>query len=103
MKKIIAGLGLFASTSQLALAQCYLNGEEIPCSEMPGWFWGFMIGMPILGILFFIFWLVMLIDAIKNQKENKLMWILLIVLLNVLGAIIYYFVEKRKRKKTATI
>ena len=41
----------------------------------------------------------MLIDAIKHQKDNKTLWIVVIVFVNTLGAIIYYFVEKKPRDK----
>lgn len=51
----------------------------------------------VAGIFFFLFWLWMLIDAIKYQKEDKLMWVALVVYLNVIGAIIYYFIAKNKR------
>ncbi len=50
-----------------------------------------------IGIFVFVFWLKMLIDAIKNEKEDKTMWVLLIIFLHVLGALIYYFVKKRHR------
>jgi 4-amino-4-deoxy-L-arabinose transferase-like glycosyltransferase len=52
-----------------------------------------------LGILGVIFWIFMLIDAVKKKYKNendKIIWILVIVLVGVLGAIIYYFVEKDK-------
>ena len=52
-----------------------------------------------LCILFFVFWLMMLIDAIKNApKDMKLVWIIVIIFTNIIGAIVYYFVEKRKKK-----
>jgi hypothetical protein len=41
----------------------------------------------------------MLIDVIKHQKENKALWIIVIVFVNSLGAVIYYFVAKRPRDK----
>jgi hypothetical protein len=102
MKKIIeklsAGLALLLISAQPAFAAtCTLNGKEIPCDQMPKWFWAIPIVMGVLGIFFFIFWLRMLLDAIRNQTENKTMWVLLIIFLNALGAIIYYFAEKRKR------
>jgi uncharacterized BrkB/YihY/UPF0761 family membrane protein len=104
MKKILTALTVTLSTflagTQLALAQatCSLNGKEIPCSEMPQWFWTIIMVMPLVAIAGFIFWLLMLIDAIQNQEENKVMWIILLIFLNFLGAIIYYFSAKRNRK-----
>ena len=46
-----------------------------------------------------IFWVKMIIDAAKRQfpKENdKVVWILVIVLASFIGALIYYFVVKKK-------
>ena len=47
-----------------------------------------------LGLLTFVFWIWMLIDAIKNEglKEGeKTAWVLVIVLTHLLGAIVYFF------------
>jgi hypothetical protein len=81
-----------------ASAACYLNGAEIPCGEMPTWIFPIFGGIALLGLFFLVFWVAMLVDAIKYQENNKMMWVLLIVFLGVLGAILYYFMEKRKRK-----
>ena len=101
MKKILAGLSFFLATSQVVLAQtvCKVNGEVVPCPELPGWLGIVFAAIPLLALFFFVFWIWMLIDAIKNQKDNKLMWVLLIIFLNALGAIIYYFSQKRTRAK----
>lgn len=46
-----------------------------------------------------VFWIWMIVDcANRKMKENdKIVWILIIVLIGILGAIIYYFVIKRKK------
>lgn len=49
-------------------------------------------------LLFQVFWIWMLIDAIMNQEEDKIMWVLLIAFLNLLGAILYFFMARGKRK-----
>ncbi len=52
----------------------------------------------ILGI---VLWFLMLIDAVKRKFKNdndKVIWIILIALLGIIGAIIYYFVIKRPNK-----
>ncbi len=46
-----------------------------------------------------VFWIWMLIDAIKNQKEDKVLWILLIFSLVSFGAAIYFLVARKGRKK----
>lgn len=57
----------------------------------------FLYGGPIL-LLFTIFWLWMLIDCIRRDFGDKTLWIILLVFLNILGAILYYFFVKRKNK-----
>ncbi|MEK6875633.1 MAG: PLDc N-terminal domain-containing protein [Nanoarchaeota archaeon] len=55
----------------------------------------------ILAIVAFIFWVLMLIDAIKRNfkgDNDKLLWILVIIFAGVIGAIIYYFMVKKKGK-----
>jgi hypothetical protein len=53
----------------------------------------------IIGIiLLFIFWIFMIVDVAKRdfKKENdKIVWILVVVLASYIGAIIYYFVIKK--------
>ena len=60
-------------------------------------FWLIIIAVFVIAI---IFWIRMLIDSInrKYKSENdKIVWVLVIVLLGLLGAIIYYFVVKTKK------
>ncbi|MBU0761228.1 MAG: PLD nuclease N-terminal domain-containing protein [Nanoarchaeota archaeon] len=55
-----------------------------------------------LAILVFIFWIWMLVDCAKRNFKNdndKIIWILVIVLAGIIGAIIYYFVVKHEDKK----
>jgi len=52
----------------------------------------------ILAVL--VFWVFMLVDCIKRNFETeneKILWILILVLTHWIGAIIYYFMVKRKR------
>jgi peptidoglycan/LPS O-acetylase OafA/YrhL len=42
----------------------------------------------------------MLVDALKNSsKDMKLIWAIVIIFTQIIGALIYYFVEKRPRNK----
>jgi len=55
-----------------------------------------------LGIFFLVFWILMLVDCVKRKfKEDseKIIWVLVIVLTGIIGALIYYFVVKVKDKK----
>jgi hypothetical protein len=112
MKKIFKLLSLsgfmvlaFLMLSQVALAQgtCELNGKEIPCEELGQQLGGFLgagigivIALIIVGIASTIFWIMMLIHAATHEVENKAMWIIVLVFTGIIGALIYYFVVKRK-------
>lgn len=66
----------------------------------------FIIAIVALIVAFVVlataFWIWMIIDCAKRdfRKDNdKIVWILVIVLLQLLGAIIYFFVVKNSKKK----
>lgn len=53
----------------------------------------------LLGIGCIIFWFWMLIDCIKRdfiKPDDKVIWVLLIIFIQIIGAIIYYFMVRRK-------
>jgi len=59
-----------------------------------------LVLLPILLALF-AFWIWMLISAIQNKgltEGETIAWVLVIALLHLLGAIIYFFVGHPKRK-----
>ena len=60
------------------------------------WF-GILFLVIILGLV--IFWMWMLVDLLQRKKfEDKLVWVMVLIFLNVLGAILYYsLVYARKR------
>lgn len=45
------------------------------------------------------FWISMLIDCINRDFNDKLLWVLIILFGNLLGAILYYFCVKNKITK----
>jgi hypothetical protein len=53
----------------------------------------------LLGFLLTVFWIWMLIDALKNEPTTgeKLLWFLVIFLLHFIGALIYYVFRKSRR------
>lgn len=70
-----------------------------------GWMLGFglvfMLLFGIIGILGFMFWIWMIVDCATRDFRNdmnKVVWILIILFLNVLGAVIYYFSIKSKSR-----
>ncbi len=67
------------------------------------WMMGF--GMTVMVLIFAlllavgIFWLWMLVDLLQRRKfEDKLVWVLVLIFLNILGAILYYFLVYSKRR-----
>ncbi len=59
----------------------------------------------ILILVGFVFWIWMLIDCLKrdfDKPNDKIVWVLIIIFLQIIGMIIYYFMVKRKGKKEAT-
>jgi hypothetical protein len=68
---------------------------------------GTVIGLIVISILLavaivvlaVIFWIMMLIDAIKHKykdSNDKVVWVLVIIFTGIIGALIYYFVVKHK-------
>ena len=57
-----------------------------------------------LCLLSFVFWIWMLIHAIKNDglsDTEKLIWVVVIVFTHFIGALIYMFVGRPKRRISA--
>ena len=55
-----------------------------------------------IGIFSIVFWIAMLIDSVQRKfkkSDERIVWVIVIVLTGVIGALIYYFVVKRKAKK----
>jgi hypothetical protein len=44
----------------------------------------------LLSIVWFILWIVALVDCIKGNSPNKVVWIIVIILLPFLGSILYF-------------
>lgn len=56
-----------------------------------------MLFAVLIGLAVFGFWLWMLIDCLVRQEEDKLVWLLVIFFLSFVGALVYYFVARKKR------
>jgi hypothetical protein len=59
-------------------------------------FIGAGIVLTIIALLLIAFWVWMLVHAIKHDIEYKPIWILVLGIMGILGAIIYYFAVKRQ-------
>ncbi|HWD93433.1 MAG TPA: PLD nuclease N-terminal domain-containing protein [Verrucomicrobiae bacterium] len=72
----------------------------------------FLGGFEILLVLFFLplglistaLWIWMLVDAARNRgldQTERVVWIIVVALLHLLGAVIYFFFGRPKRKLAA--
>ena len=62
--------------------------------------WVIGIVMLLTGLAAFVFWIMMIIDVAKRKfkkPNDKIVWVLVVVLAGVIGATVYYFVVKRKK------
>jgi Phospholipase_D-nuclease N-terminal len=54
----------------------------------------------ILGLLALAFWIWAIIDVVTNEpphEPNKIVWVLVVILLQALGALIYFIVRRPER------
>ncbi len=75
-----------------------INGAEVSDKAamwVGGGFIAVFIFAAIIGLLCTIFWIWMLVHSITKPIENKAIWILILLVTQVLGAIVYYFAVKR--------
>ncbi|MDP3901429.1 MAG: PLDc N-terminal domain-containing protein [bacterium] len=98
-KQFLISLTTLASlTSGIALAAtCTKNGIEIPCEELKWALW-LILPMGIIALAVFVFWAWMLVHAIIKPIANKPLWIIVLLIGNLIGAIAYYFAVKRAMK-----
>jgi hypothetical protein len=59
-----------------------------------------LIALIVAGVAF---WLVMLIDCLQNESEHKLVWVVVLLLLHLLGAFLYWGMRKRPRAQTRSL
>jgi len=53
-------------------------------------------------LISFVIWIIMLIDVIRRDFPNpndKVLWLIVVILGGIIDAIVYYFVIKRKANK----
>lgn len=68
------------------------------------WFW-LCASVPWFFLAASVFWIWMLLDAIKHcpGRENlKLVWVLVILLTNILGAVLYAIVQRPRNPPAST-
>lgn len=102
---------LVFSTLALARMMDWDDGFGVGNFGMMNSWWPFWMGLGVFGIfvgvlwvLAFVFWVWMLVDAIVRRFDDnieKLIWVVVIVFLNIIGALIYYFIIKAKDRSSA--
>jgi len=53
----------------------------------------------LIGLVATIFWIWMLIDAITSKTldgTEKIIWVIVVLFLHVLGALLYFFIARKK-------
>jgi hypothetical protein len=66
----------------------------------PAVFGGLFCAFVIIGLALTAFWIWMLVDCISNEPStgnDKVIWVLVIVLAGWIGALIYFVVRRPKR------
>lgn len=53
----------------------------------------------VIGAIVFWFW--MLVDALKKKHfEDKLVWVLVLIFLNIVGALLYYIIVYKEKRRS---
>ena len=81
--------------------ELYIGDADI--SKIIGFWLGFIWIFFFCRLLWFIFWIRMVVDAAKYQKNDRVWWILVLLFFNFLWALIYLFAAKIGRKKEDTL
>ena len=53
----------------------------------------------ILGLVTTVFWIWMIVDCVVSPQltgTDKIVWLLVIIFLHIIGALIYYFVGRKR-------
>jgi len=48
----------------------------------------------LLSILWFVLWIAAMVDCLRSNVPNKIVWILVIILLPFIGSILYFLIGK---------
>ena len=50
----------------------------------------------LLSLVWFILWIIALVDCLKSNNSNKIVWVLVIILLPFLGSILYFLMGRSR-------
>jgi len=73
----------------------YMNWMDFDNFFFPGFFISGVIGALLLA-----FWVWMLIDCLRRdfKGNEKIVWVLVIIFAKIIGALVYFFVVKNRKK-----
>jgi heme/copper-type cytochrome/quinol oxidase subunit 2 len=112
--KIITLIMGFILLTTLAITSC--SSEEAAVAAggtaalgLAGVMICFLVVFFLVGIFLFVVWILMLIDCAKRDNSDfpnagestKTMWLLIVILASGVGAIIYYFMVRKKMPRKA--
>lgn len=49
----------------------------------------------LIAILWFVLWVVAIVDCARSSNPNKIVWIIVIILLPILGSLLYFLFGRR--------
>ncbi len=93
-------LKLAQATADVASIEMGLNSVQTSSFNI------MMFAVPFLFMIaILVFWIIALIGAAgrKDLKENRWLWIILLIFVGYIGVVIYFFVENRKKMGWASI
>jgi hypothetical protein len=66
-------------------------------------FFGLACVFWIIGLLATVFWVWMLVDVLMSSltTQEKILWALVIILTNIIGALIYFFLVRQRRPRAS--
>jgi len=112
--KIITLIMGFILLATLAITSC--SSEEAAIAAvgttalgLAGIWICFFVVLGLAYIFLFVLWIMMLVDCAKRDnsefpnagESTKTMWLLIVILTNGVGAIIYYFMVRKKMPRKA--
>lgn len=89
-------MNLFWLAQTTSEATCTVNGSPVDCAEAGATLGGVMIVLSIFGLVSFVFTLWMFIHVLTHDSKNKVLWALIIFFTGLLGALVYFFTERKK-------
>ena len=112
--KIIMLIMGFILLTTLAITSCSSEEAAIATGStavlgLAGIWICFIVVFWLIGVFLFVVWIMMLVDCAKRDnsefpnagESTKTMWLLIVILTSGVGAIIYYFMVRKKMPRKA--